>query len=252
MASFLGVAQDIPAANVEAGWIIEARATGDFGAKEILPRFFRLHVPEIQVPVAQSRVEPWVRAVEFNNVVYDEPTDTYILDLEAGNASATNGRITQDEAEAPVGLIGGTVGDDTANGVEISVPVHDLIVQWIRHERQNIPSDRFTYISQELGIYTFDFDYSGLAGHTAAAKHVMALGGEVVDQDVATGTLRFSMDKAGAMDAAQTFVRGELTIRILRASWSLTAGALTTILANEGEMEVTQSQLLGNIMDLRL
>lgn len=252
MASFRGAAQDIPVVNVEAGWILEARADGDFGAKETLPRFFRLHVPAIQVPVAQARVHPWVRSVGFNNVTHDEPTDTYTLDLEADNASATKGRITQTEALPLVELIGGTIEGDTTNGVSIAVPVQNLILRWMLHERQNIPISSFTHVSHVAGVHTFDFAYGGLVGHTAVAKHVMILGGEVIAQDVINSTLRLSMEGESALNAAKVYLKGKLITEILKASWSLTSSALTTILANGGEMEVTQAQLFNNIEDLRL
>ena len=251
MASFLILCQDIPSRNATAGMLLEARADGDFGAKEILPRFGRIHCPAIQWQVAHSRIGVWRRTLAYNNVVYDSPTDRYTFDLEASNASATLGAITELEAEPSIDKIGGTITGTTTNGVSVSVEVAPLIVKWIQSERREAQDASFTHISNVGGLHTFDLDYTGIAGHTSVARSLYDLGGTILAQNVETSIIRFEMSRTSAIEKAKKLLLN-LSVELFPASWALIPSALCTLISNGGEMTVTAAQLTNNIKDLRI
>lgn len=231
------------------GWPVAVRAQSQYGGKQVLPNFGQIVISDATVKqVEDAYMIPWHRAIDWEFVSHDWPTDTHALRVFAsgGLSASMKGAITRDEVEQFLTRWGAEILDIAPNEVRFAASVTAAIKSdgfWGRSVPDNVLTE--TAYNQSTGVHTMRLDYGTLPLSVEQLASIVTENGcTITNHKPAQKWAAFTCGRDNVFSQFKLSVKEALDGQFSLRRWRLPAAAIQAIIDAGGSLEATKAQVM--------
>ena len=244
-----------PTTIVRKGDIIAIKPPGwEWGASETLPNWVKVNISNSDTASAKAYLEQWGRILQYEQVSADDATSVYRYRIYSDKVRASDGvgQVLASEVQATLDKWGAdVVSVSLSNGIVFDLDTSVAYRSngfWV-YGNQGISVNN-SYDQPSL-THSVVVDYSGYAeGRNKLLMAVSEAKLEVTYHDVSLKEFGFDINRLNIRNLIKSELEDNAMKSFGRRRYRVSSGAVDNVISSGGEVTVTSSQFVNNIIDL--